>query len=139
MTATATGYLLSPALTGEGTGEPERIDRLSARYLIALAARMVREVAELTKLADRAATDSTGRGPATLAIDTEIRFATPADRAAFARDLGDTVISLAQRYHSESAPDGRWHRLVVASHPFDRPSLDKTQPDTDTDSEQEQS
>ena len=137
MTATATGYLLSPALTGEGAGEPERMDRLSASYLIALAARMVREVAELTRQGDRAATDSTGRGPATLAIDTEIRFASPSDRAAFARDVGDAVVSLAQRYHRETAPAGRWHRLVVASHPFDRLSPDEAKPSTD--SEQEQS
>ena len=54
---------------------------------------------------------------ATFAIDSEIRFASAADRAAFARELGGTVKDLAARYHHANAADGRDHRLVIALHP----------------------
>ncbi len=112
MVATARGYVLAPYSLTEAV-DPARIDRLSTRYLVAVAARMVREVADLARQADAA------RKPlATLAIDTEIRFASAADRAAFAVELTEAVTALAARYHQETAPKGRWHRLVVAAHPF---------------------
>jgi DNA-binding transcriptional ArsR family regulator len=112
MQATARAYALSPVAFGECAVDPERTDRLSTRYLVAVASRMVREVAELARRADAA------RQPlATLTIDTEIRFATAADRAAFTAELAETVHRLASRYHDESSARGRWHRLVVAAHP----------------------
>jgi DNA-binding transcriptional ArsR family regulator len=110
--ATAASYVVSPTVLGELAADPARTDRLSARYLVALAARTVREVAALLRGADR-----TGRAVATLAIDTDIKFATAADRAAFADDLAAAVRTLAARYHAESAPGGRWHRLVVHAYP----------------------
>ena len=121
--ATAAAYVVSPAALGRAAPDPERTDRLSSRYLVAVAARMVREVVTLSRRAERA-----GQPLATLAIDTELRFASAAQRAAFTRDLAQAVTALATRYHDESAPDGRWHRLVVAAHP----SLDRTTPDPDT-------
>ncbi len=115
--ATAASYVVSPAALGEAAASLDRTDRLSSRYLIALAARMVREVATLSRRAEAA-----GQPLATLSIDTEIRFASAGDRAAFTRDLAEAVTALAARYHDESATGGRWHRLVVAAHPFpDRP------------------
>ncbi len=117
--ATAASYVVSPAALGEAAATPDRTDRLSSRYLIAVAARMVREVATLSRRADAA-----GKPLATLAIDTEIRFGSAGDRAAFTRDLADAVTALAGRYHDESAVGGRWHRLVVAAHP----SLERTNP-----------
>ena len=93
---------------------------LSTRYLIAVAARMVREVADLARRADQAR-----RPLATLAIDSEIRFASAADRGAFTAELGNVITSLAARYHDESAPNGRWHRLVVAAHPRPAPAPTK--------------
>jgi len=110
--ATAASYVVSPAALGEAASTPDCTDRLSSRYLIALAARMVREVATLARRAEAA-----GRPLATLAIDTEVRFASAGDRAAFTRDLAEAVTALAARYHDEAAADGRWHRLVVAAHP----------------------
>ena len=109
--ATAASYVVSPAAIAEGGARPEQVrDRLSARYLISLAGRVVREVGELARRADAA-----GRRLPTLAIDTEIRFRSAADRAAFADDLTAAVLELAARYHAD---DGRPHRLVVASHPL---------------------
>ena len=84
-------------------------DRLSARYLVALAGRAVREVGNLARRAAAA-----GKRLPTMTIDTEIRFRNAADRAAFADDLTAAVIDLAARYHHD---DGRPHRLVVAAYP----------------------
>ncbi|HEY6739596.1 MAG TPA: ArsR family transcriptional regulator, partial [Actinopolymorphaceae bacterium] len=50
-------------------------------------------------------------------LDGEVRFASATDRAAFARELSEAVTSLVSKYHDDSAPDGRAHRLVVAVHP----------------------
>ena len=89
--------------------DPSReVDRLSASYLIALAARVVREVGDLV----RRATES-GKRLATLAVDTEVRFRSPADRAAFSQELTEAITKLVSKYHDESAPGGRPHRLVV--------------------------
>jgi predicted ArsR family transcriptional regulator len=120
--ATAASYVVSPAALGEAASSPDRTDRLSSRYLVAVAARMVREVATLARRAEVA-----NRPLATLAIDTEIRFASAGDRAAFTRDLAEAVTALAGRYHDESADGGRWHRLVVAAHPsLERPPTEPT-------------
>lgn len=108
--ATAAAYVVSPAALGESAADPDEApDRLSARYLIALAGRVVREVGVL---AQRAA--AAGKRLPTLAIDTEIRFRSAEDRAAFADELTASVIDLAARYHHD---DGRPHRLIVAAHP----------------------
>lgn len=113
MVASASAYVVSPGALGEAAGDPERTaDRLSARYLIALAGRMVREVGGLARRAEQQ-----GKRLSTLSIDTEIRFRSPAERAAFADELAATVTSLAARYHDAAAPGGRPHRLVVAAHP----------------------
>ena len=58
--------------------------------------------------------DAAGKRLPTLAIDTEIRFRSAEDRAAFADELTAAVLELAARYHHD---DGRPHRLVVAAHP----------------------
>ncbi len=112
MQASANSYVLSPATLGEIAANPDRTDRLSSRYLIALAARLVDEVADLTQRATAA-----NKPLATLSVDTEIKFASASDRAAFAYELNQTVADLAARYHHEDAPNGRWHRLIVAAHP----------------------
>lgn len=112
MVANARSYVVSPAALGDAGADPDRTDRLSSRYLIAVAARLVREVADLARRADDA-----GQPLATLTIDTEIRFASAADRAAFTTELSEHLTALAAAYHDESAPAGRWHRLLVAAHP----------------------
>ena len=113
MVASARSYVLSPSVLGASASDPAHTDRLSTRYLIAVAARLVREVADLARGAQRA-----HKTLPTLTIDTEIRFASAAQRAAFSADLAATVTALAARYHDEATPGGRWHRLVVAAHPL---------------------
>lgn len=111
--ASARAYVMSPDVLGENAADPQRTDRLSSNYLVALASRLVREVSGLARKAD-----AVNKPLATLAIDTEIRFASARDRAAFTEELATLVTSLGAKYHNESAPKGRWHRLVVAAHPF---------------------
>jgi DNA-binding transcriptional ArsR family regulator len=113
MVATAASYVVSPAALGPIAADPARNhDRLSASYLIALAARIVREVSELWGRAR-----ASDKRLATLSIDTVIRFRSPTERAAFTRDLTSAIATLAARYHDEAATGGRPHRLVIASYP----------------------
>lgn len=114
LVATATSYIVSPGALGPVAADPGRaIDRLSASYLIALGARVLREVGDLV----RRATD-TGKRLATLAVDAEVRFRSPTERAAFSRELTEAIATLVAKYHDQSAPGGRAHRLVVVAHPI---------------------
>src|SRR3954470_23398001 len=73
LVATAASYVVSPGALGPAAADPTRYAaRLAATYLIALAARPVREVGDLLRRA-RAANQHL----ATLSIDTEIRFRSP--------------------------------------------------------------
>src|SRR5438270_10664789 len=78
--ATAASYVISPAALLALAPDPSREpDQRSARWLLALAGRVVGEVGELVGRA------SAARKPlATLAIDSKVRFASAKDRAASA-------------------------------------------------------
>jgi hypothetical protein len=121
--ATAASYVVSPSALGPIAIDPNReVDRLSASYLIALGARIVREVSDLVRRAKKA-----GKRLATLAVDTEVRFRSPADRAAFSAELAEAIAKLVSKYHDESAPGGRAHRLVLVAHPLPQKSQPKEQ------------
>ncbi len=118
LVATAASYVVSPSALGPVAVDPNRErDRLSASYLIALGARVVREVANLVRRAKAA-----GKRLATLSVDTEIRFRSAADRAAFSAELTEAIAKLVSKYHDESAPGGRAHRLVVVAYPLPQKS-----------------
>lgn len=113
LVASAASYLVSPSALGPAASDPARArDRLSASYLIALAGRVVREVGVLWRLSKKA-----DKHLATLSIDTEVRFKSAADRAAFTEELTRSVTQLVSRYHDSSAPGGRPHRLMILAHP----------------------
>jgi DNA-binding transcriptional ArsR family regulator len=119
--ASAASYVVSPAALGPaGDDQVSSVDRLSAQYLLALAGRLVREVGGLTVRARRA-----GRRLPVLALDTEIRFRSAGERAAFTAELTGAVTDLVARYHDASAVGGRWHRLVVAAHPIPPPTSEE--------------
>jgi hypothetical protein len=63
---------------------------------------------------------------ATFAMDGEVRFASAADRAAFAEELASAVTALVSKYHDENAERGRVHRVIVAVHPSVRPQTAET-------------
>lgn len=111
--ATARSYVVSPAALGPLGADPDRTgDRLSASYLVALAARIVKEVGTLL----RRARDEDKR-LATLSLDTVVSFRSPAERAAFTEELTGAITHLVARYHSEGTAGARPHRLVVAAYP----------------------
>lgn len=114
LVATAASYVVSPDALGPVAVDPRRaVDRLSAGYLVALGARAVREVGDLVRRAT-----ASGRRLATLSIDTEVRFRSAADRAAFSHELTEAIATLVARYHDAAAPGGRAHRVVVMAHPL---------------------
>lgn len=111
--ATAFSYVISPTALAAVQPDPDRApDRLSAFWLLALAARLVRDVGQLVVGSRKA-----GKRVATFAMDGEVRFASAIDRSAFAEELAETVASLVAKYHDASAPGGRDHRVIVAIHP----------------------
>ena len=113
MRATAASYVISPIALAAVQPDPSRSpDRLSARWLLAVAARLVRDVGALITGATKA-----GKPVATFAIDGVVRFASAADRAAFAEELANAVTALVGKYHDETAAGGRDHRVIVAVHP----------------------
>jgi DNA-binding transcriptional ArsR family regulator len=113
LVATASAYVVSPGALGPLAADPARgMDRLSASYLVALAARVVREVGQLLRRSEEL-----NKRLATLSIDTEVRFRSAEDRAAFSHELTTAIAALMSRYHDESAPGGRRHRLVIGAYP----------------------
>ena len=116
--ATARSYVISPAALGSVQPDPGRApDRLSAQWLLALAARMVRDVGALLAQADGAGEERQRRRVATFALDTEVRFASARDRAQFTAKLASAFAALVAEYHDETAAGGRPHRVVIALHP----------------------
>ncbi|MEV5083560.1 helix-turn-helix domain-containing protein [Streptomyces sp. NPDC056159] len=110
--ATAASYVISPsALTSVGPDPSQFPDQLSARWLLALGARLVPEVGALLTSASR-----TRKRVAAFALAVEVRFASAADRTAFTDQLAQAVTALISRYHDESAPGGRRYRMIVGLH-----------------------
>jgi len=111
--ATAQAYVISPAALGGVGADPATVqDRFSAAYLVAVAARTLREVGDLGARADK-----TGRRLATLTLEAEVRFASADARAGFADELATALARLAFKYHDAKAPGGRSFRFVVAGYP----------------------
>jgi len=115
LVATASSYVVSPGALGPVAPPPDPargMDRLSASYLVALAARVIREVGQLLRKSEEL-----NKRLATLSIDTEVRFRSAEERAAFSSELTAAVAALVSRYHDESAPGGRRHRLMIGAYP----------------------
>ncbi len=113
MQATARSYVISPEAMGAVEPDPRRLrDRFSWAYLVAAAGRVVRDLGVLRGGADRV-----GKPVATFTLETEVRFASAADRDAFTRDLSAKVAELAVKYHDERAAKGRLFRFVLGAYP----------------------
>ena len=104
--ATAQSYVITPAVAPDPDRAP---DQRSARWLLAVAGRLVAELGELMTRAAEA-----GQPLATLGLDSTVRFASARQRAAFAVELSEAVNGLVAKYHAQQ---GREHRLVAALHP----------------------
>lgn len=114
--ATAQTYLISPAVLGSLEADPAVMqDRFSSGYLMAVAARVVSDVAGL-----RGRADAAGKRLATLTLEGEVTFGSAAERSAFAEELSAALARLVVKYHKGNAPGGRTFRFVVGGYPVPR-------------------
>jgi DNA-binding transcriptional ArsR family regulator len=108
----AAAFTLSPAALGPLAPRSDDVDdRTSAEYLAARAGEVVRDVGVLLGGAEPVPT---------LTLETQVRFASAEDRAAFARDLQRAVGRLVARYHDDRGAGERTFTLLVAAHPEPR-------------------
>jgi DNA-binding transcriptional ArsR family regulator len=111
--ATARYYFISPEALGTLGTDPSQIqDRFSSTYLVAVAARAIRDLAVLRTRADKA-----GKKLATFTLETNIRFASAADQHAFAEELANAVAKLTAKYHDEKTAGGRQYKFIIGSYP----------------------
>jgi DNA-binding transcriptional ArsR family regulator len=116
MRLVARQYVLDPGAVGTVAADPDELgDRFSATYLVALAARALRELAELL---DRAKKKRARL--ATVSVNTSVRLESPAAFNAFATDLTQAVAKVIAKHHNEQG-EGRWFRVVVGAYPGPRP------------------
>jgi DNA-binding transcriptional ArsR family regulator len=120
--ATARHYLIAPEVLGELAADPAQVlDRFSSTYLVAVAAQAIRDLGRL-----RASADTEGKRLATLTLQSEIAFASPAERSAFTEELAGELARLATKYHDESAPDARRFKLFLGAYPDVKEADDST-------------
>lgn len=115
MRPVAREYVLDSAALGSLGTPPARErrtgDRFSATYLIAVAARAIRELADLMERSARQR-----RRLATATVETEVRLATPEDFRQFTEDLAEAVGRVIAR-HQTGDPTGRLFRVIAAAYP----------------------
>ena len=113
MRAKARHWLIDPgALAGLADEPLPPADRFSATYLVALAARAIREVAGLIGKAA-----GSRKRLATLAIDADVTLARPADFPAFAEDLARAVGEVIARHTDDTTAGARRFRIVAGAWP----------------------
>jgi len=111
--AVARSYMISPAAFGSLAAHPDHVeDRASSAYLVAMAARVISEVSD-----QRAAAQRADKRTATLTIESEVRFATPAAQRQFAEELTTVIAAVIAKYHDDETAGGRRFRLMVGSYP----------------------
>lgn len=94
----ASEFLVDPlALAGEARSPQAFGDRFSAGYLLALAARLIREVSGLW---GRAA--ESGKRLPTAGLDVKVSLGSPAEFDGFVKDLSEAVATVIRKYHSPS-------------------------------------
>lgn len=105
-------FVVDPAALGELAAEPEELgDRFSATYLIALAARAIRELAGLQ---DRAARQD--ERLASAGLEARVKLPHPEDFDAFVQDLSEAVARVVARHHDDRA-GGRPFRVIAGAYP----------------------
>jgi hypothetical protein len=115
---TARAFLLAPNVLGPlDAGPRESADRSSVAYLLMLAARMQQEAGHAWREARKH-----GKRVPILTIDSEIAFASPAQRAAFAEALGSAMTRIIAEHTlpvSDKRERGqRRYRLALGCYPL---------------------
>jgi hypothetical protein len=117
--ASARAYVLAPQLLGDVAATPEAAgDVLSAAHLLGLATLAQCELVEVTEAAARA-----GVRVLTLSINSELRFGSAEQRAAFGRALTEAVTDAIARHTVAAHPaageaPGVRYRLVLGCYPI---------------------
>jgi predicted ArsR family transcriptional regulator len=110
---TATSYAIAPkALGGVAVDTRTVVDAFSAAYLSAVAGRALNDLAALGRAAA-----ARGKRVPTITLETQVRFATPADQRGFAADLTTAVTTLIAKYHQPDAAKGRTFRVFACGYP----------------------
>jgi DNA-binding transcriptional ArsR family regulator len=110
---TATSYAIAPKMLGGVAVDPRTIgDAFSSTYLSAVAGRALNDLAALNRAAA-----ARGKRVPTLTLETDVRFATPADQRRFADELATALATLAAKYHHADAPQGRTFRVFACGYP----------------------
>ncbi len=89
---------------------------------MAVAAQAIRDIGLL-----RARADEAGKPIATLTLQSEVAFATPAARNAFAEELATAVARLVAKHHDDS-PESRRFKLFLGVYPSNGGSVDPNAP-----------
>jgi biotin operon repressor len=114
----ARAFLVSPDVLGPiDAGPAESADRLSLAYVLTLAARVQQEAARAWRRAQQQ-----GKRVPVLALDSEIRFSSPQQRARFADALSSAVAHVIAEHTSPTPTEGsapsRRYRLALACYPL---------------------
>lgn len=133
--ARAEYFLIGPQALGAVAGDrPERLrDRFSWAYLMAAAARVVRELTGLRRGAEQA-----GKGLPTFTLETRVRFTSPAALHAFTEELSNEIARLVAKHHREDAPEGRSFSFLLGAYPTPAPDGGAGDPATTTTTEEEE-
>jgi predicted ArsR family transcriptional regulator len=110
---TATSYAIAPkTLGGVAVDSRTVVDAFSSAYLSAVTGRALNDLAALGRAAA-----ARGKRVPTLTVETDVRFATPADQRRFADELTTALATLAAKYHQPDAPQGRTFRVFACGYP----------------------
>src|SRR3954452_10437010 len=110
---TATSYAIAPKTLGGVAIDPRTVaDAFSSAYLSGVAGRALNDLAALGRAAA-----ARGKRVPTLTLETDVRFATPADQRRFAGELTTALATLAAKYHQPDAPQGRTFRVFACGYP----------------------
>src|SRR3954469_22446041 len=110
---TATSYAIAPKTLGGVAVDPRTVaDAFSSAYLSAVAGRALNDLAALGRAAA-----ARGKRVPTITLETDVRFATPADQRRFADELTAALTTLAAKYHRADAAQGRTFRVFACGYP----------------------
>jgi len=106
-------FAVSVAALGDLGSTPVAVqDRFSSAYQIALASRVIADVANL-----REGAAASGKRLPTLSLELDVRFASAEARSAFAQELAETMAALAKKYHDQRASGGRAFCVYLGAYP----------------------
>ena len=110
---TATSYAIAPKTLGGVALDTRTVaDAFSSAYLSAVAGRALNDLAALGQAAA-----ARGKRVPTITLETDVRFATPADQRRFADELTSALTTLVGKYHHPGATKGRTFRVFACGYP----------------------